>query len=135
MCLFLSLPLLQLPQVTKYDVILRLDSDSFIVGAAASLTPQHDHRPPCSLRCMQLTPAYPPDDVRRSPFEEFQTRQCSYGYVAIGLEHPRMMRGLFDAVEHVMSTASKQLQPWSHPVFLGDDGAYNGNFFYNNFEM
>ena len=33
MCQFLSLPLLQLPQVAKYDVIMRLDSDSFIHGA------------------------------------------------------------------------------------------------------
>ena len=33
MCQFLALPLLQLPQVAKYDVIMRLDSDSFIIGA------------------------------------------------------------------------------------------------------
>jgi hypothetical protein len=33
MCQFLTLPILQLPEVSKYDVILRLDSDSFIPGA------------------------------------------------------------------------------------------------------
>ncbi len=33
MCQFLSLPLLQLQQVAKYDAIMRLDSDSFIHGA------------------------------------------------------------------------------------------------------
>jgi hypothetical protein len=33
MCQFLSLPLLLLPQVAKYDAIMRLDSDSFIHGA------------------------------------------------------------------------------------------------------
>ena len=34
MCQFLSLPLFKIPEISKFDVIMRLDSDSFIHGAA-----------------------------------------------------------------------------------------------------
>ena len=40
MCQFLSLPLLQLQQVAKYDAIMRLDSDSFIHGGCHPLALQ-----------------------------------------------------------------------------------------------
>ena len=38
MCQFLSLPLLKIPEVSKFDVIMRLDSDSFIHGAAGAIS-------------------------------------------------------------------------------------------------
>jgi hypothetical protein len=69
------------------------------------------------------------------PFQEFSSGQCSYGYIGVGSEHPRMYRGLFDTIRKFMSQASKQAQPWFQNVFLDKDGDYNGNFFYNNFEM
>ncbi len=51
MCQFLSLPLLQLQQVAKYDAIMRLDSDSFIHGAThCSCSVQ-----PLPHRCCVLT--------------------------------------------------------------------------------
>ncbi len=129
MCQFLSLPLLQLPEVSKYDVIMRLDSDSFIHGATASRDG--------SVRPIAYSIA---DEVRLDPFQEFSNRQCSYGYIAVGSEHPRMLRGLFETIQNFMSRASEQaqpapLQPWFRRAFLDEHGAYNGNFFYNNFEM
>ena len=129
MCQFLSLPLLQLPEVLKYDVIMRLDSDSFIHGATASRG--------SSVRPIAHSTA---DEVRLDPFQEFSNRQCSYGYIAVGSEHPRMLRGLFETIQNFMSRASEQaqpvpLQPWFRRAFLDEHGAYNGNFFYNNFEM
>jgi hypothetical protein len=74
-------------------------------------------------------------EVRSDPFEEFFARNCSYGYIGVGVEHPRMLRGLFEAVHAFMGARSRQPQPWFRDSFLGQDGAYNGNFFYNNFEM
>ena len=46
-----------------------------------------------------------------------------------------MLRGLFGTVRAFMGARSRQPQPWFQDSFLGQDGAYNGNFFYNNFEM
>jgi hypothetical protein len=73
--------------------------------------------------------------VRSDPFEEFVKRQCSYGYLAVGLEHPRMLRGLYEAISEFMGRSSQRLQSWFRRRFLDKDGVYNGDFFYNNFEM
>jgi hypothetical protein len=73
--------------------------------------------------------------VRSDPFKEFSSRQCSYAYIGVGLEHPRMLRGLFEVIREVMGSRSRQAQPWFRHSFLDQDGAYNGHFFYNNFEM
>jgi hypothetical protein len=75
------------------------------------------------------------DQVRRDPFEEFVSRGCSYGYIAVGQEHPRMVRGLYAAIEDFMGRSSRALQSWFKRRFLDERGAYNGEFFYNNFEM
>ena len=128
MCQFLSLPLLQLPQVAKYDVIMRLDSDSFIHGALLACA---------SFAVVLILVATASDDVRSDPFQDFASRQCSYGYMGIGSEHPRMLRGLFQVVADFMSRASKQVQPWFRRQFMEreTEEVYNGDFFYNNFEM
>ena len=73
--------------------------------------------------------------MRGDPFEQCSARNCSYGYIGVGLEHPRMLRGLFETVRAFMRERSRQPQPWFQDSFLGEEGAYNGNFFYNNFEM
>jgi hypothetical protein len=126
MCQFLSLPLFKIPEISKFDVIMRLDSDSFIHGAAPFALVM-------AARALFIDTV--PDGVRRDPFEEFVTRQCSYGYLAVGLEHPRMLRGLYDAISEFMGRSSQRLQSWFQRRFLDKDGGYNGDFFYNNFEM
>jgi hypothetical protein len=46
-----------------------------------------------------------------------------------------MLRGLFEAIENFMRRSSQPLQSWFRRRFLNERGAYNGDFFYNNFEM
>jgi hypothetical protein len=123
MCQFLSLPLFNIPQVSKFDVIMRLDSDSFIHGAAQAR---------CSCCCPLNDVA---GQVRSDPFKEFVSRHCLYGYVAVGQDHARMLRGLHEAIHDFMGRSSQPLQSWFRRRFLDKQGLYQGDFFYNNFEM
>lgn len=103
---------------------MRLDSDSFIHSAESFLIVA------CFVFDASIT-----GEVRVDPFQEFSSRQCSYGYIGIGSEHPRMFRELFETIDKFMQKTPKQVQSWFRHVFLDKGGAYNGNFFYNNFEM